>query len=72
MPLPECGKWINPAWLTEQFAKLVELAGLPQIRLPDLRHIAASLIVDVDLDVKIAYETLGHSEASVTHHILSP
>ncbi|MFD9567688.1 tyrosine-type recombinase/integrase [Streptomyces sp. NPDC059994] len=65
----ENGEWIHPGWLTDQFEKLVELAGLPPIRLHDLRHVAASLMLAAGVDIKIVSETLGHSETRVTHDI---
>ncbi|MEV7441020.1 tyrosine-type recombinase/integrase [Streptomyces sp. NPDC091204] len=65
----ETGEWIHPGWLSDQFEKLVELAGLPPIRLHDLRHVAASLMLAAGVDIKIVSETLGHSETRVTHDI---
>ncbi|MFE9217111.1 tyrosine-type recombinase/integrase [Streptomyces lavendulae] len=65
----ENGEWIHPGWLSDQFEKLVELAGLPPIRLHDLRHVAASLMLAAGVDIKIVSETLGHSETRVTHDI---
>lgn len=69
MSTRENGVWIHPRWLTGQFEKLVELAGLPPIRLHDLRHVSASLMLAAGADIKIVSETLGHSETRVTHDI---
>ncbi|AGP56797.1 tyrosine-type recombinase/integrase [Streptomyces rapamycinicus] len=63
------GDRIHPGWLTDQFEKLVELSGLPPIRLHDLRHVAASLMLAAGVDVKIVSETLGHSDSRITRDI---
>lgn len=65
----ENGEWIHPGWLTDQFERLVELSGLPPIRLHDLRHVAASLMLAAGVDVKIVSETLGHSDSRITRDI---
>ncbi|EPH40315.1 site-specific integrase [Streptomyces aurantiacus] len=63
------GSFIHPGWLTDQFERLVELSGLPPIRLHDLRHVAASLMLAAGVDIKIVSETLGHSESRITRDI---
>lgn len=62
----ENGEFIHPGWLSDYFERLVELAGLPPIRLHDLRHVAASLMLAAKVDVKIVSETLGHSDTRIT------
>ncbi|WP_416223427.1 tyrosine-type recombinase/integrase [Streptomyces hygroscopicus] len=37
-------------------------AGLPPIRLHDLRDVAATLMLAAGVDVKVVSETLGHSD----------
>lgn len=65
------GTPIHPGWLTDHFRGLVELSGLPRIRLHDLRHVSASLMlaVGVDVDVKIVSETLGHGDTRITRDV---
>lgn len=63
------GSFIHPGWLTDYFERLVELSGLPPIRLHDLRHVAASLMLAAGVDIKIVSETLGHSESRITRDI---
>ncbi|WP_370420295.1 tyrosine-type recombinase/integrase [Streptomyces sp. QH1-20] len=63
------GSFIHPGWLTDYFERLVELAGLPPIRLHDLRHVAASLMLAAGVDIKIVSETLGHSDSRITRDI---
>ncbi|MFF4386194.1 site-specific integrase [Streptomyces sp. NPDC001552] len=65
----ESGEWSHPGWLTDQFERLVELSGLPSIRLHDLRHVAASLMLAAGIDVKIVSEALGHSDSRITRDI---
>jgi integrase len=44
---------------------LVEAAKLPPVRLHDLRHGAASLMLAAGVPMKVAKETLGHSGSSI-------
>ncbi|MEJ8653855.1 site-specific integrase, partial [Streptomyces sp. MS1.AVA.3] len=62
----EDGSWIHPGWLSDHFERLVEESGLPPIRLHDLRHVAASLMLAAGVDEKIVSETLGHSDTRIT------
>jgi hypothetical protein len=63
------GSPIHPGWLTDHFKRLVERSDLPPIRLHDLRHVAASLMLAAGVDVKIVSETLGHSDTRITRDI---
>jgi integrase len=60
------GDPLHPAHVTDQFQRLVHQAGLPPIRLHDLRHGAASLMLAADVDIKIVQETLGHVTSAYT------
>ncbi|WP_316684189.1 site-specific integrase [Streptomyces spongiicola] len=60
------GEWPHPAWVTDQFQRLAAEAGLPPIRLHDLRHGAAKLAVAAGADMKIVQEMLGHSSITIT------
>lgn len=44
----------------------MEAAGLPPIRLHDLRHVAATLMLAAGIDIKVVSETLGHSDTRIT------
>jgi integrase len=46
--------------------KILEEAGLPQIRLYDLRHTAATLALSAGVPVKVVSEMLGHSSVALT------
>lgn len=41
-------------------------AGLPKIRFHDLRHTAATLMLNNGVDILVASRRLGHSKPSVT------
>jgi integrase len=41
-------------------------AGLPAIRVHDLRHTAATLLLAQGVDPRTIMETLGHSQISLT------
>ncbi|MDT0346426.1 tyrosine-type recombinase/integrase [Streptomyces litchfieldiae] len=65
----EDGTWIDPRWLSEEFDRLVAASGLPPIRLHDLRHGAATLMLAAGVDAKIVAETLGHSDTRITREV---
>jgi integrase len=57
--------------LQRQFAPLLQRAGLPSIRLHDLRHTAASLLAHQGVHVTVVSRLLGHSSTSMTLDIYS-
>lgn len=65
----EDGSWLRPGKLTDLFERLVAASGLPPIRLHDLRHGAATLMLAAGIDVKIVSDTLGHSDTRITRDI---
>ncbi len=62
----EDGTAYHPDYLTYRFAVLVERAGLPPIRLHDLRHIAATLSRAAGVDMKGVQVMLGHLCMQIT------
>jgi integrase len=54
-----------------QFKKLLNQAGLPDIRFHDLRHSAATILLGLDIHPKVVQEMLGHSQISMTMDIYS-
>jgi integrase len=62
----EDGSVIRPDFLTRQVRRLVVRAGLPIIRLHDLRHTSASLALQVGVPMKAVSERLGHSSTAIT------
>jgi integrase len=57
---------LNPGYLTKRFDRLSWHAGLPPIRLHDLRHGAATLHLAAGANLKIVQEMLGHSTITLT------
>ena len=63
----ENGAPLHPNDVSDQFQdELLIDAGLPPIRLHDLRHGAASLMLAAGVDMKVVQETLGHSNIAIT------
>jgi integrase len=48
------------------FHKLLDRAGVRRVRFHDLRHTAATLMLEADVHPKVVQEVLGHSSISVT------
>jgi integrase len=62
----EDGSALHPATVTDRFQTLAAAAKLPPIRLHDLRHGAASLMLAAGVAPKVVQETLGHSTITLT------
>lgn len=54
-----------------QLKKLLEKAGLPDIRFHDLRHSAATMLLEKEVHPKIVQEILGHSDIAMTMNTYS-
>lgn len=52
--------------LRRSFARLLGASGLPKLRFHDLRHTAASLMLNHGIPVLIVSKRLGHSKPSIT------
>ena len=65
----EDGAQLHPGRLTDLFERLIAAAGLPPIRLHDLRHCAATLALAANVDIKIVSKMLGHSSTTITREI---
>ncbi|WP_250008752.1 site-specific integrase [Actinoplanes sp. M2I2] len=57
--------WQPPA-VSQAFRRLVARAGLPPIRLHDLRHVSATVALAAGVDIKVVSEQLGHSTTTLT------
>ncbi|VVJ22673.1 Integrase [Amycolatopsis camponoti] len=60
------GRPLQPAKLSDAFHVIAEAAGLPPVRLHDLRHGAATLMLAAGADLKVVQELLGHSSITIT------
>lgn len=60
------GTPLDPRNLFRQYKELLEQAGLPNIRFHDLRHTAATLMLQQHTHPKVVQERLGHSDISLT------
>ncbi|WP_020663078.1 tyrosine-type recombinase/integrase [Amycolatopsis benzoatilytica] len=60
------GSPLHPAKLTDAFHTIADAAELPPVRLHDLRHGAATLMLAAGADLKVVQELLGHSTIAVT------
>jgi len=61
----EHGAPLHPADVTRAFHVIAYLAGLPPVRLHDLRHGAATLLLAAGYDMKVVQGTLGLSSITV-------
>jgi integrase len=66
------GTPINPRNLLRDYKKLLNNAGLPPIPFHDLRHTAASLLLNQGIPVITVSRRLGHAKASITLDIYGP
>ncbi|MET8987735.1 site-specific integrase [Nonomuraea wenchangensis] len=62
----EDGAELRPDWVSEHFERLVFAAGLPPIRLHDLRHGAATLSLAAGNDMTTTSRMLRHSNLHIT------
>ena len=60
------GSPIHPQVLSDAFKRLVSQSGLPRIRLHDLRHTHATLLLKAGVPIKVVSERLGHSTPGFT------
>ncbi len=63
------GDFIRPQTLLRQFKKVLQEAGLPEKRLHDLRHTAATLLLGMGVEMKVIQDILGHSNIATTANI---
>ena len=60
------GQPLDPFVLTDTWRHLVIRAGVPPVRLHDLRHFHASILLRTNTHPKVVQERLGHSTIAVT------
>jgi len=68
------GTPIHPDFMSQTFERLIAQSSLPRIRLHDLRHTHATIMLKEGVPVKVVSERLGHASAAfamtVYQHIL--
>ncbi|GGL94272.1 hypothetical protein GCM10010840_35360 [Deinococcus aerolatus] len=60
------GDYARPSVFSNWHDKLVKQAGVPRIRLHDMRHTAASLMILRGIPPKTVSECLGHADVAFT------
>jgi integrase len=63
---PRLGTPIHPRNDYRSFRELILQANLRQVRIHDLRHTAASVLLAQGVPARVVMEILGHSQISVT------
>ena len=67
----EDGTPLDPREFTKRFQRQLAKAGLPKVRLHDLRHTHASLLLARGVHPKVVQERLGHSSITMTLDLYS-
>ena len=62
----ELGAPLHPEYFSTRFETLANRAGVKRVRLHDLRHTAASIMLADGVPVKVVAELLGHSSTDIT------
>jgi len=60
------GGLVDPAAPNRQLHRALAAAGLPRVRVHDLRHTAATLMLERGVSIKAVQNALGHSTATLT------
>lgn len=60
------GAPLHPDFFSQSFERLATKSGLPVIRLHDLRHTHATLLLRAGVPVKVVSERLGHASPAFT------
>jgi len=61
----------DPSTITHAFGRIIRKAGLPRVRLHDLRHTHATLMLKAGVHPKIVSERLGHANIGITLDLYS-
>jgi integrase len=60
------GRPIHPHAISQAFERIARRAGVPVIRLHDLRHTHGTLLIKDGVPVKVVSERLGHANIAFT------
>jgi integrase len=62
---------ISPSHVYHELQRSLHEAGLPKVRVHDLRHTAASLMLAAGVETVVVSAVLGHKSPSITHDMYS-
>ncbi|MEO5313174.1 tyrosine-type recombinase/integrase [Pseudarthrobacter sp. CC12] len=65
----EDGRQLRPGYVSKLFELTVKKLGLPMMRLHDLRHLHASLMLASGQDLAIVSKSMGHSNSQITRDL---
>ncbi len=65
----ENGAMLRPRHLLAHFHELSEEAGVPKVRIHDLRHLAATLMLTNGVPLALVSKTLRHSQVGITANL---
>jgi len=65
----ENGTMLRPRYLLERFHKLSADAGVPKVRIHDLRHLAATLMLTNGVPLALVSKTLRHAQVGITANL---
>jgi integrase len=60
------GAQLRPESVLHHFHRLCAAAGVPRVRVHDLRHLIATLMISSQVPLAMASKTLRHSKLSIT------
>jgi integrase len=61
----EIGQPLHPDWISKRFREISDATELPRIRLHDLRHSSATLLLDAGLSPRVVADRLGHADPAL-------
>jgi len=67
----EDGSPLNPSTIGQQLTVRARHAGLPHVRVRDLRHTYATLALEAGVHPKVVSERLGHANIGITLNLYS-
>ena len=60
------GTPVDPTNILKKLRQVLNKAGLPRLRFHDLRHTAASIMLNNGVEILVASKRLGHAKPSIT------
>ena len=65
------GRPFHPDTVSHTFANIIKKSGLPHLRLHDLRHTRATMMMELGINPKVVSERLGHASVVITLDLYS-